>query len=151
MKAFSFISSARVNWGKSEALMAGGVLGGRLRLPGGLQWKKGGFKYSTFESSWGMRPTQIKIGTMSWNRLGRLEKLRWLLLKMSYRGRTLISNNLVSSSLWHRLACVNPPVSLLSKIQLVLVDFIWDKRGGKAWSIWPAGAQLFASSLFKDC
>ena len=34
---------------------------------------------------------------------------------------------LVSSSLWHRLAWVDPLVSLLFKIQLVLADFIWDK------------------------
>ena len=42
---FGFISSAKVNWGKSEALMVGEKLGDRLRLPGGLVWKKGGLKY----------------------------------------------------------------------------------------------------------
>lgn len=40
---------------------------------------------------------------------GRLEKWRWLLPKLSYRGRTLIINNLVASALWHQLACVDPP------------------------------------------
>ena len=126
VKDFGFISSARVNWGKSEALMAGGELGGRLGLPGGLQWKKGGFRYlgvflgdeTNKNKNWDNVLEHVK---------GRLEKWRWLLPKMSYRGRTLIANNLVSSSLWHRLACVDPPVSLLSKIQSVLVDFIWDK------------------------
>ncbi|KAI3355854.1 hypothetical protein L3Q82_004224 [Scortum barcoo] len=46
---------------------------------------------------------------------------------MSYRGRVLILNNLISTALWHRLACVDPPVSLLSRIQAVLVDFFWDR------------------------
>jgi len=37
------------------------------------------------------------------------EKWRRLLLQMSYRGRVLIINNLVSSGrLWHKLACVDP-------------------------------------------
>ncbi len=47
--------------------------------------------------------------------------------KMSYRGRILIINNLVASSLWHRFTCVDPPVQLLTKIQAILVDFFWDK------------------------
>lgn len=46
---------------------------------------------------------------------------------MSYRGRTIIINNLVTSFLWHQLACVNPPIYLFAKIQLILRDFFWDK------------------------
>ncbi len=42
---------------------------------------------------------------------------------MSFRGRVIIINNLVASVLWHRLACVDPPNGLLSKIQAILVDF----------------------------
>lgn len=45
VKDFGFISSAKVNWGKSEALMVGEELGDRLRLPGGLVWRKEGLKY----------------------------------------------------------------------------------------------------------
>ncbi|KAI3358278.1 hypothetical protein L3Q82_003276 [Scortum barcoo] len=48
-------------------------------------------------------------------------------LPLSCRGRVLILNNLISTALWHRLACVDPPVSLLSRIQAVLVDFFWDR------------------------
>ena len=58
---------------------------------------------------------------------GRLDKWTFLLHKTSYKGRVLIVNNLVASSLWHRLACVDPPTHLLSKIQSILVDFFWDK------------------------
>ncbi|KAF1378060.1 hypothetical protein PFLUV_G00185660 [Perca fluviatilis] len=46
---------------------------------------------------------------------------------MSYRGRTLVINNLLASSLWHKLSCVDPPSNLLAKIQAVLVNFFWDK------------------------
>lgn len=37
---------------------------------------------------------------------GRLEKWKWILPQLSYRGRNLIIYHLVASSLWHRLACV---------------------------------------------
>lgn len=43
---------------------------------------------------------------------GRLDKWKWLIPKMSYRGLTLVVNNLVASSLWHRLACMDPPKQL---------------------------------------
>ncbi len=56
-----------------------------------------------------------------------LNKWKCLVPKMSYRGRILIINNLVASSLWHRFSCVDPPVQLLTKIQAILVDFFWDK------------------------
>lgn len=64
----------------------------------------------------------------NWNNVlvkvvSKLKKWKWLLPSMSYRGRMLVVNNLVSSSLWHRLSCVGPPSNLLSKIQAVLVDF----------------------------
>lgn len=52
---------------------------------------------------------------------------RWLHSKMSNRGQTLAANNLVSPSFWRQLAFIAPSVSLLSKIQLILVYFILDK------------------------
>ncbi len=58
---------------------------------------------------------------------GRLDKWKLLLPNMSYRGRTLIVNNLVASSLWHRLACVDPSPHFLSEVQAALVNFFWDK------------------------
>ena len=57
----------------------------------------------------------------------RLARWKWIKTKMSYRGQVLIINNLVSSTLWHCLSCVDPPPDLLSKIQAFLVDFFWDK------------------------
>ncbi|KAF7647530.1 hypothetical protein LDENG_00171110 [Lucifuga dentata] len=45
---------------------------------------------------------------------------------MSYRGRVLIINNLVSCGLWHKLAFVDPPADLLKQLQSIMVDFFWD-------------------------
>ncbi len=56
-----------------------------------------------------------------------MDKWKWLLPNMSYRGRTLIVNNLVASSLWHRLPCVDPPPHFVSEVQAALVNFFWDK------------------------
>ncbi|KAK3516433.1 hypothetical protein QTP70_012487, partial [Hemibagrus guttatus] len=61
---------------------------------------------------------------------GRLSRWKRLVPKMSYRGRTLVINNLAASSLWHKLACVDPPPNLLANIQAQLVDFFW---GGLHW------------------
>lgn len=57
----------------------------------------------------------------------RLEKCKWHAPSLSYRGRTLIINNLVAYSLWHHGACVDPSFHLLGKMQSVLLDFFGDK------------------------
>lgn len=44
VEQFRLVSSAKVNWGKSEAILVGESLQG-LSLPGGLVWNRGGFKY----------------------------------------------------------------------------------------------------------
>lgn len=56
---------------------------------------------------------------------GKLRRWKWLLPRMSYRG--LIIHNLVASTLWHRLASLEPPMGLLLKIQALTVDFFWNK------------------------
>lgn len=123
---FGRLSSAKVNWRKSEALAVGGELVDRLVLPGGLVWKSGGLKYL------GVHLGDEASSAKNWDCLlekisGRLKKWRWILPKMSFRGRVLVINSLVSSMLWHRLACVDPPSNLLSRLQAVLVSFFWDR------------------------
>lgn len=54
---------------------------------------------------------------------GCLAKWKWLAPNMSYKGRILIINNVVASSLWHKLACIDPPPKLLAEFQALLVDF----------------------------
>lgn len=126
LKTFKGLSSASVNWSKSETLLLGEWAGGKPDLPKGLVWGKSGFKYLgvyigdelTVQKNWEGVIERVK---------GRLDKWRWLIPKMSYRGRILIINNLVASSIWHRVACIDPPSQLLVKIQAILVDFFWDK------------------------
>ena len=122
---FRAISSAKVNWSKSTAMLVGKWSDGGPSLPDSLHWTREGFKYlgvflgdekfiqKNFEGS----VEKIK---------GRLHNWKFLISKLSYRGRVLIINNLAASSLWHRLACIDPPTHLLSKIQSILVNFFWD-------------------------
>ncbi len=120
------MSSAKVNRNKSEALLIGNWPKGNPSLPDGLTWGTGGFKYlgvylgdeMSIQKNWEGVVDKVK---------GRLDKWKWLIPKLSYIGRTLIVNNLVASCLWHRLACLDPPAQILTKIQGMLVDFFGDK------------------------
>ncbi|KAK3528245.1 hypothetical protein QTP86_027962, partial [Hemibagrus guttatus] len=119
------LSCAKVNWAKSEAILVGEWGGERPTLPGGLVWEKDGFKYlgvylgnnGFLNKNWEGTVEHVK---------GRLSKWKWLVPRMSYRGRTLVINNLAALFLWHKLVCVDPPPNLLASIQALLVDFFWD-------------------------
>lgn len=123
---FQMVSSAKVNWGKSEAIWVGEWERRCTDLPGGLLWGKEGLKYlgvylgndTYVQKNWDGVQEKVK---------SRLEKWKWLLPQLSYRGRVLIVNNLVASALWHKLACVEPPNGLLSSIQKDMVNFFWDR------------------------
>lgn len=122
---FGLLSSAQVNWDKSDAFLVGNWSGDNIRLPAGLSWKREGLKYlgvylgdqSTMRKNWEGVIEKVK---------GRLSRWSWILPHVSYRGRVLIANNLVASALWHKLTCVDPPKDFLAKIQTLLVNFFWD-------------------------
>ena len=123
---FRVLSSAKVNWTKSEAVLVGEWDGGEPALPDGLMWRRGGFKYL------GVYLGDCTCSAQNWDGMiekikGRLSKWKWLVPQMSYRGRVLVINNLAASSLWHKLACVDPPPNLLANLQAMLVDFFWDR------------------------
>lgn len=118
-------SSAKVNWGKSEALQVGQWANGEVpRLPGNLRWGREGLKV------WG-----VFLGTEDFQRQNwegpvdgvrtRLSKWIWLLPRLSYRGRVHVVNNLVASALWHKLAVLPPPQGLIAEIQKAVVNFFW--------------------------
>lgn len=132
------ISSDVVNWRKSDALLIVNWEGGNPILPGGLLWQRDGLKcLGVFlgndyfmQKNWeGMVDKAI----------GHLKKWKWLLPQLSFRGCILINNNLAASSLWHRLACVDPPVGFLSKIQAEMVVFFGTIYIGslKVFFFWP--------------
>ena len=123
-------SCAKVNWAKCKALQVGQWEGDRRpSLPGGLEWGVNGLKV-----------LGVFLGTSAfreknWEGLiekvcAKLSKWKWLLPQLSYRGRVLVINNLVASTLWHRLAVLPPPRGLIDHIQRTLIDFFWS---GKHW------------------
>lgn len=104
--------------------MAGRGLGRGLTLPGGSSVED---RRNILGSSWG-RGLHGENWEVSIERVeGWLEKWRWLLPEMFFRGWTLIVNNLVSSTLWHKMMCAEPLVPLLNQIRQVSVGFISDK------------------------
>lgn len=118
-------SSAKVNWGKSNGCLVGQwEVGGIPNLPGSLSWGRVG-----------MQILGIYLGTEDYQKQNwegvlekvgaKLSKWKWLLPQLSYRGRVLIANNLVASTLWHRLAVLVPPPNLLENVQRLLVNFFW--------------------------
>lgn len=123
---FGVISAARVNWEKSEALAIGKWEQGLPVLPDRITWKKGGLKYLGVYLGDAITQQKNWDGVVE-RMVGRLAKWKWIHSQLSFRGRVLIVNNLVSSILWHKLFCVDPPVGLLSQLQRIFVDFFWDR------------------------
>lgn len=126
VKDFDLISSARVNCEKSDALAIGKWEEVLPKLPGQMRWKRGVFKY--LGVFLGDEVAQQK----NWEGIvekieGRLKKWSWIHPQMFFRGRVLVINNLVASTLWHKLSCMDPPAGLLPKLQSILVNFFWDK------------------------
>ncbi|KAF1375259.1 hypothetical protein PFLUV_G00237720 [Perca fluviatilis] len=121
-------TSARVNWAKSEALLVGQWRGKAVpSLPGGLEWGKEGLK--VLGVFWGSEGFVKK----NWEGVkekvcARLSRWTWLLPQLSNRGRVLVANNLVASTLWHKLIAIVPPRGLMEDVQRTIVDFFWSGR-----------------------
>ncbi len=62
--------------------------------------------------------------------LVKLSKWTWLLPQLSYRGRVLIANNLIASTLWHKLMVLDPPRNIIDEFQKSLVKLFWT---GQHW------------------
>ena len=125
LEIYGRASSAKVNWGKSQALQVGQWADKVMpKLPGNLSWGKQGMKVlgvflgsdEFYRKNW--------EGVME-RACARLSKWKWLLPQLSYRGWVLIVNNLVASTLWHRLIVLPPPRGLIEGIQRAAVDFFW--------------------------
>ncbi|MBN3281143.1 YTX2 protein, partial [Polyodon spathula] len=128
LNEFQRASSARVNWAKCDTFLSGGWDEGTPPfLPEGLKWNRTGIKV-----------LGVYLGTenymkKNWEGLldrvrGRLQRWKGLLAQLSFKGRVLVINNLVASSLWHKLVCLDPPQGLVKEIQSVLLEFFWSGR-----------------------
>ncbi|KAF7643979.1 hypothetical protein LDENG_00230120 [Lucifuga dentata] len=98
-------------------------------LPGGLQWGNRGLKVL------GVYLGTEGIQQQNWESVrekvcAKLSEWKWLLPQLSYRGRVLVINNLVASTLWHRLNVLSPPRGFIEDIQQTLVNFFWS---GQHW------------------
>ena len=124
-------SSAKVNWSKSEGLLLGEWNNTQKpTLPAGLQWNTEGMKFlGVFLGSEGfmVKNWEGVVEKVS----ARLSRWTWIQPQLSYRGRTLVVNNLIASMFWHRFTVVEPPDGLLKEVQRRLVNFFW---GGCHWT-----------------
>lgn len=93
IECFGKISSSKVNWSKSKALLVGKWTRAGPNLPDDLQWTKTGLKYLGVYLGDNMEVMENGEGFVELVE-GRLQKWHWLLPRMSYRGRVLIINNL---------------------------------------------------------
>jgi len=59
-----------------------------------------------------------------------LSRWNWLLPQLSYRGRVPVCNNLVASSLWHKMMILEPPKKLVKEIQQRIVEIF---LSGQHW------------------
>lgn len=128
LESFKKAASAKINWGKSNTLWCSTNDVGPL-LPAGLQWGKNGFKYLGVFLGIEEYRNQNWLGLVE-KVCARLSQWQWLLPQLSYRGRVLICNNLVASSLWHKMTILEPPHDLVQTIQRHLIDFFWS---GQHW------------------
>jgi len=129
LSLFEKASSAKVNWNKTSALWLGPLCYLAPRLPAPLSWANDGVKYlgvflgnnTTVAKNW--------AGLLEFVE-GKLQKWKGLITQLSYRGRVLVINTLVASTLWHRFFVLHPPAVLLQQLQKCFVSFFWD---GKHW------------------
>jgi len=121
-------SSAKLNWSKTEALWCNGHSTKVLPfISENEKWGKLGLKFlgiylsnEEFQKK-NMENVKDKV-------CAKLSKWCWLLSQLSYRGRVLVINNLVASTLWHRLNVLEPPMDFFVDIQRLLVNFFWSGR-----------------------
>ncbi|CAG6016062.1 unnamed protein product [Menidia menidia] len=120
-------SSAKVSWGKSNAFFVS-------------NWHTGDIQQWHGSSGWGWNRIKIlqKVMTFS-DRIAKVCRIKWNLSCLNGNGLYLscpaekLTNNLVTSFLWHRLVMMIPPDGLLADIQRLIVDFFWS---GHHWLLY---------------
>ena len=126
LQTYQRAASAKVNWEKCSSLLIGDWQDSTPPvLPQRCAWNLEGFKFL------GVYLGTVGYMSKNWEGMeekitGRLQRWRWILPQLSYRGRVLVVNNLAASMLWHKAFVLDPPVSLLCSLQKAFVNFFWD-------------------------
>ena len=124
---FARASAARLNTKKNQGLFVGSWIG-RSDRPLNCSWNGEGLpflgvhlgnKKSYTDKNWDICKTRLLQTLASWSGLS---------TSLSFRGRVLIANQLAASKLFHCLAALTPPDSILSELQQRLVDFVWSNK-----------------------
>lgn len=97
-------------------------------LPGGLKWKRDGFKY-----------LQVYLGSEKYKEINlegmvekvctKLSKWTWILPLLCYRGRVLVTNSLIASTLWHKFTDLDPTTFLVKELQKKSAGLFLDGGG----------------------
>ncbi len=117
-------SSSKINYPKSSGLWCG-AWRSRTDQPLGLTWNSQGIKHlgvfignsKEFEKqNWSNVLTKIKTKLGNWTPV---------LNCLTHKGKTLLINNLVASSLLYKLQNVTPPSQLIAEAQKLMLNFFW--------------------------
>ena len=127
METLSAASSGEVNWNKSTALWCGHKNLSSIpppSLPQNIAWRFDGVKYL------GVYLGNLKMELKNWEGVleqitCRLKTWEGLCRSLSYRGRSLVINNLITARLWHKAIALQPPKELTLAIQRAIVNLFW--------------------------
>ena len=126
IKLYEQASGAKINFTKSQGLWCGEWIS-RNDNPLNLCWR------NDFLKVLGVHLGNIDCTQLNFSSIP--EKIRTVLLNwkpvvktLSYRGRSLIINQLCASKLWHVLNCCAPPHGLVDSIQKLFSDFFWQGK-----------------------
>ncbi|CAM4550193.1 unnamed protein product, partial [Lepidochelys kempii] len=133
---YSSASSARVNWVKSSGLAVGDWRQVSY-LPPALQtirWSTGPLLYLGVYLSATHPSLPENWQNLEGGVIERLQKWTRLLRCLSLRGRALVLNQLVLSTLWYRLNTLAPAPGFLTNLRTSILEFF---RSGMHWA--PVG------------
>ena len=127
---FSRASAACLNTKKSQGLWVGQWIG-RADSPLNFSWNSEGLPFlgvhlgntpNYLKQNWLKCKEKLTKTLLSWSRLSNT---------MSYKGKVIIANQLAASKIFHFLAVLSPPESVLNELQNLLVEFVWS--GKRHW------------------
>ena len=127
LNVYERASNSRINLGKSEGLWVGSWRN-CTTSPLGIKWNNKGLKLlgvylgndkSFTDQNWTTLVQKVENKLAFWSRFAP---------SMSYRGRSLVINNLVSSQLLYCFNGIPPLVGDVKYIQSLMVNFFWQGR-----------------------